>query len=68
MSFWDDFIEKELSRVISENKAMSAQITLSTKREEIYRKALECIFITYTSDIEMRSIARAALNEGKEVK
>ena len=41
------------------------QLSLSTEREEIYRKALEEINVSSTNIIK---IARAALNEGKEVK
>ena len=84
MSFWDDFIEKEFSRIISENKAMSAKLTLSTKREEIYKNALEEIendnepapnwdiwdkCAWWVRKVEqLQKIARTALDEGKEVK
>ena len=58
----------DIQILLCEITALESHLALSTERKERYRKALECIFITYTSDIEMCSIARTALDEGKEVK
>ena len=54
-----------------EIEVLKSQLALSTKREEIYRKALEEIekgIVMYDSFLWARDIARTALNEGKEVK
>ena len=48
---------------------LNSQLSLSTEREERYRKALEEIVKLNTEGVTKASIiARAALDEGKEVK
>ena len=57
------------SHIIDENEELKAQLSLSTEREEIYRKALEEITKLNTEGVTKASIiARTALDEGKEVK
>ena len=55
------------SYLIDEIEDLKSQLSLSLKREERYRKALEDIVKSPGSQFH-RDIARTALDEGEEVK
>ena len=59
-------LEEVIRLLLQDSKDFQAQLSLSTKREEIYRKALD--EIAECGICQAERAAQTALDEGKEVK
>ena len=69
IDYYEFEVERAWNQYHSYCHSIKSQLSLSTEREERYRKALGEITKLNTEGVTKASIiARAALNEGKEVK